>query len=93
VSVSETSPPFNPYFALVSGVLAVSTGAIFARLAEAPPLVIAAYRLGLTTIVLAPIAWWKVRDELLSLSMRELGLAVLSGFFLAIHFATWISSL
>ncbi len=93
MSASKASPPFNPYFALVSGVLAVSTGAIFARLAEAPALVIAAYRLGLATIVLAPIAWWKVRDELLNLSMRELGLAALSGFFLAIHFATWISSL
>ncbi len=93
MSTSKASPPFNPYFALVSGVLAVSTGAIFARLAEAPALVIAAYRLGLATIVLAPIAWWKARDELLNLSMRELGLAALSGFFLAIHFATWISSL
>jgi len=93
VSTSKASPPFNPYFALVSGVLAVSTGAIFARLAEASSLVIAAYRLGLATIVLAPIAWWKARDELLNLSMRELGLAALSGFFLAIHFATWISSL
>jgi drug/metabolite transporter (DMT)-like permease len=93
VSASKASPPFNPYFALVSGVLAVSTGAIFARLADAPALVIAAYRLGLATLILAPIAWWKVRDELLNLSMRELGLAALSGFFLAIHFATWISSL
>ena len=93
MSASKASPPFNPYFALVSGVLAVSTGAIFARLADAPALVIAAYRLGLATLILAPIAWWKVRDELLSLSMRELGLAALSGFFLAIHFATWISSL
>ena len=90
---SETSPPFNPYFALASGVLAVSTGAIFARLADAPALVIAAYRLGLATLILAPFAWWKARDELLNLSMRDLGLAVLSGFFLATHFATWISSL
>jgi hypothetical protein len=32
--ISDSSPPFNPYFALISGVLAVSTGAIFARLAE-----------------------------------------------------------
>jgi hypothetical protein len=30
---SDCSPPFNPYFALISGVLAVSTEAIFARLA------------------------------------------------------------
>jgi drug/metabolite transporter (DMT)-like permease len=35
----ESSPPFNPYFALVIGVVAVSTGAIFARLADAPALV------------------------------------------------------
>lgn len=89
----ESSPPFNPYFALVSGVLAVSTGAIFARLADAPALVIAAYRLGLSTLILAPIAWWKAKDELLNLSKRDFGLALLSGFFLAIHFATWISSL
>ncbi len=43
---SDSQPPFNPYFALLSGVLAVSTGAIFARLAEAPALVIAAYSSG-----------------------------------------------
>jgi hypothetical protein len=35
-----TGPAFNPYFALVVGVLAVSTGAIFVRLAtDAPALV------------------------------------------------------
>ena len=86
-------PPFNPYLALVSGVLAVSTGAIFARLADAPSLVIAAYRVGLATLLLAPVAWIKARDELLKLSLRELMLAAVSGFFLALHFATWISSL
>ena len=89
----STAPQFNPYFALVSGVLAVSTGAIFARLADAPALVIAAYRVGLATVILAPFAWWKARDELRSLSTRDLRLAMLSGLFLALHFATWISSL
>ena len=86
-------PPFNPYFALVSGVLAVSTGAIFARLADAPALVIAAYRVGLATLVIAPIAWWKAGHELKNLSRKDFKLAILSGFFLAMHFATWISSL
>jgi len=93
-NASQTAaPPFNPYLALVSGVLAVSTGAIFARLAEAPSLVIAAYRVGLATLLLTPIAWLKVRDELLNLSLRELKLAAVSGLFLAFHFASWISSL
>jgi len=59
----ENRPPFNPSLALISGVLAVSTGAIFARLAEAPALVIAAYRVGLASLILAPVAWWKVRGE------------------------------
>ena len=89
----EESPPFNPFLALISGVLAVSTGAVFAKLAEAPALVIAAYRVGLASVILAPIAWWKARDEIVSLGMREYGLALLSGLFLALHFSTWISSL
>ncbi|MGD8666210.1 MAG: DMT family transporter [Desulfobacterales bacterium] len=88
-----TAPPFNPYLALIVGTMAVSTGAIFARLADAPALVIAAYRLGLATLILAPIAWVKARDEIKTLSKRDLKLAVISGFFLALHFATWISSL
>jgi drug/metabolite transporter (DMT)-like permease len=90
---SDTPPPFNPYLALIIGTLAVSTGAIFARLADAPALVIAAYRVGIASLVLAPFAIWKARDEILGLSKRDLKLAVTSGFFLALHFATWISSL
>lgn len=86
-------PPFNPYFALVSGVMAVSTGAIFARIADAPALVVAAYRVGLASLVLAPFAWWKAGAELKSLTGHDVKLAVMSGFFLAMHFATWISSL
>lgn len=91
--ISGTAPAFNPYFALVIGVLAVSTGAIFARLADAPALVIAAYRVGLAFLILAPLAWFKARHEIIALSKRELMLAAVSGFFLAMHFATWISSL
>lgn len=87
------APPFNPYLALIVGTMAVSTGAIFARLADAPALVIAAYRVGLATLILAPIAWYKARDEIKTLSKRDLKLAVIAGFFLALHFATWISSL
>jgi drug/metabolite transporter (DMT)-like permease len=85
--------PINPLVILVIGIFGVSTGAIFARLADAPALVTAAYRLGLAALVLVPLAAWKARDELRSLSIREYKLAVLSGFFLALHFASWISSL
>jgi len=88
-----SGPSFNPYFALIFGTMAVSTGAIFARLADAPALVIAAYRVGIASLILAPVAWWKARDEIARLSLRDLKLAALSGFFLALHFASWISSL
>jgi drug/metabolite transporter (DMT)-like permease len=59
----------------------------------APSLVIAAYRLVLASLVLALVALARHRDEISHLSRRQIGLAALSGFFLALHFATWISSL
>jgi drug/metabolite transporter (DMT)-like permease len=86
-------PPFNPYTVLIIGIIGVSTGSIFARLADAPALVTAAYRMGLTALILIPLAAWKAGDELRRLSFHDIKLAVLSGFFLALHFAAWISSL
>ncbi len=83
------------YLAITGGVFAVSTAAIFIRYAQqdVPSLVIAAVRLTLASLVLAPVALAHHRAELSSLSRRELGLGLLSGFFLALHFAAWISSL
>ncbi len=87
--------PVPPLAGLAFGILAVSTASIFIRFAqeEAPSLVIAAYRLTLAALALAPIALVKYRREITSLSRKELGLALASGFFLALHFATWITSL
>ncbi|HUH95998.1 MAG TPA: DMT family transporter [Anaerolineales bacterium] len=82
-------------FALFTAILAVSTASIFIRFAQtdAPSLVIAALRLTLASLALAPVAWRRHRAELQALTRRELLLGLLSGLFLAIHFATWISSL
>ena len=49
--------------------------------------------MGLSALILIPIAAWKAGDELRDLSVRDIKLALLSGFFLALHFASWISSL
>lgn len=54
---------------------------------------IAAYRLGIATVLLAPLAIWKYREELRKFGKREIGWGMLSGLFLAVHFATWITSL
>jgi len=86
-------PRIHPYLILFSGILAISTGAVFARIADAPSLVVAAYRVGLASLLLVPIACWKARNELRGLSSKDLKIAFLAGTFLAMHFATWISSL
>lgn len=83
----------KPALALAVSVLAVSSGSIFVRLCDAPPLVTAAWRLTLATALLLPVAWWKARDEVRQLSRGDLGIGALAGFFLALHFATWITSL
>ena len=81
--------------AVVIAIIAVSTGSIFVRFAqlEAPSLVIAALRLGFAVVVIAPFAIVRYRGELRKLTRRDLLLAVLSGLFLAVHFAAWITSL
>ena len=81
------------YMALTVGVISVSFAAIFIRLADAPPLVIAAYRMCLASLIIAPIAWTSSRDELRRLSRRDIIMAVASGAFLALHFGLWIYSL
>ena len=93
INPEKSNIPFNPYIVLIGGIIGVSTGAIFARLADAPALVTAAYRVGLAALILIPFDGWKVGDELRRLSARDIKLAMLSGLFLALHFATWISSL
>ena len=86
-------PTIKPYLVIATGIVAVSFASIFIRLAEAPSLVIAASRLTIASLILAPVAFVKARDELQSLTRGDLGLALLSGLFLGLHFATWISSL
>jgi drug/metabolite transporter (DMT)-like permease len=81
------------YMNLVLGVIAVSFAAVLIRLADAPPLVIAAYRLCLASLILAPVAWLRSRQELRRLARKDVILAVASGAFLALHFALWIASL
>jgi len=82
------------YLVLFVGILAISTASIFIRFAqrEAPSLVIATYRLGIATLFLLPFAWPE-RIALFSLSKGERRWLVVAGFFLACHFAAWITSL
>jgi drug/metabolite transporter (DMT)-like permease len=92
---SPKRPRVSPIVAIIFGILAVSTASIFIRFAqeEVPSLVIAAWRLTVASLILVPIALSKYKTELLELNRKRLWLALLSGTFLALHFATWITSL
>ena len=81
------------YLVLTIGVISVSFAAIFVRQADAPPLVIATYRLCLASLIIIPVAWMHSRSELRHLSRRTTMMALLSGAFLALHFGLWIASL
>jgi drug/metabolite transporter (DMT)-like permease len=86
-------PTIRPYLVISIGIVAVSFASIFIRLAEAPSLVIAAGRLTIASLILAPAALIGGEEELRTLTREDLQLALLSGLFLGLHFATWISSL
>ena len=93
----HTSPPrWLPFVVLGIGLLAISFGAVLARFAQGfglPSLAIATLRLGLAALLVTPVALWRSRGVLLSMTRRQGLLALGAGFFLALHFATWISSL
>jgi drug/metabolite transporter (DMT)-like permease len=85
-----------PFLVLGIGVAVVSFAAILIRYAHsdgASSLTIAAVRLGLAALLLAPFALLRNGREILRLQRRELVLCTLSGGFLALHFWSWITSL
>jgi len=88
-------PPRWTPLALIGGILAVSAASIFVRFAQegAGSLVIAAGRLGIATLALAPVAIARHRPTLRALTPRDLALALASGALLALHFGSWIASL
>lgn len=92
-----SSPPrWLPFLVLGIGLTAISFGAILARFAQGyglPSLAIAALRLGLAALIITPIALWRSRRALQAMDRRQVLLTLGAGFFLALHFATWISSL
>ena len=83
------------YFILFFGVFALSTSAIFVKLADAPAAIIAFYRLLFATVILLPLLLFnkRNRNELKTLSKKQWGFGFLSGLFLAAHYVLWFESL
>ena len=87
-------PPINPYLILTVSIMAVSTASILIKLSTSPPLVIAAYRLLFATLMLTPLYIVEGgHRRLMALGPRRLLILIAVGFILAVHFASWITSL
>ena len=82
-----------PYVALVIGVLAVSTSAIFVKLTSAPAPIIAFYRLFFSTVLIAPFFFTKSLGEVKGMSKKDWIFSIIAGVFLAFHFILWFESL
>jgi drug/metabolite transporter (DMT)-like permease len=89
--MQPSPPPARLYLILAAGVLAVSLAAIFIRYAQAPSLIVAAYRMTIASLILLPLTLPALRKT--PLTKANTPYALLAGVFLGIHFATWISSL
>ncbi|WP_106494791.1 DMT family transporter [Lentibacillus sp. Marseille-P4043] len=87
-------PPFNPYIAVVIGVIAVSTSAVLVKLANGTPAaIIANYRLLIAVIIMAPYVFFKQRQEFKFIHKKDWLLSTCAGVFLAFHFILWFESL
>ena len=87
-------PGFPPNVALIISIVAVSTASILIRMSAAGPLAIAAYRLTFATLILLPFYIQSGGvGRLLGSSRRDVLTLVSVGLVLALHFASWITSL
>ena len=85
----------HPMIMSVGGVIGISLSSIFVKYYAAPSAVTAAWRLIWTVLLMTPVVLGKreVRRELGGTDRKTALLSVLSGLFLAIHFALWFESL
>jgi len=83
----------SPWLTLSLAVLLVSFGSILVRLAAAPALAVAFYRVAIASLLLLPFASRDARRSWPLLDGRRRLLLLAAGVALALHFATWIASL
>lgn len=95
-SLARPRYPANLLFVLTAGVFAMASSSIFIRYAQAEgvsSIVIGGARLLIAAALLTPFVLSRHRLDLRELNRRDLLQALAAGFFLALHFAAWISSL
>ncbi len=85
----------HPMIMILVGILGISLSSILVRYSSAPSAVTAAYRLLWTVLLMTPVVFGsrEIRGELKQVDRRTAVLSILSGIFLAAHFALWFESL
>lgn len=83
------------YIILFAGVMALSTSAIWVKIAEAPSAVTAFYRLVIAALILSPFLLFskKRREEVKAISQKQWVQIISAGMFLALHYLLWFESL
>jgi drug/metabolite transporter (DMT)-like permease len=95
-AVAAEPRPAAVYLTMAFAVVAIAFSSIFVtKLEQAAvrPVIVAFYRMAFATVFLLPASIKLHRSEIAGLTRRDLLLLVVSGFFLALHFLSWITSL
>ncbi|WP_324254076.1 DMT family transporter [Paenibacillus sp. 1001270B_150601_E10] len=89
-----TRSRYTPYLMLLIGVFAIALSAIFIKWSDAPTSIMGMYRLLFTVILIAPFLRGNPSfGQAKKLSLRDVGLLILAGVFLGLHFLFWMESL
>jgi drug/metabolite transporter (DMT)-like permease len=79
--------------AILTAVIAVSFSAIFIRWSDSHPLVIATYRMGITSLIILPVVLIRNLGDFKKIEKNDFIIMTAIGVVLAVHFGTWITSL
>lgn len=80
-------------YIVLAGTFFTSLSSIIIRFSQSPALVISAYRMLFTSLMLLVPVMLNNRSEFKKITPKEYMLCTVSGIFLALHFASWISSI
>lgn len=80
------------YLVLI-GVFFTSLSSIIVRVSQAPSLVISFYRMLFTVFLLIIPVAMKEKEVIKNITKKDFILCIISGVFLALHFASWIASI
>lgn len=80
------------YLVLI-GVFFTSLSSIIVRISQAPSLAISFYRMLFTVLLLLVPVIMKEKEVIKNITKKDFILCIISGVFLALHFASWIASI